>query len=112
MHDCCCIAGASSVAPAMFDKIIIANRGEIACRIMRTAKRLGVKTVAVYSDADARALFVREVCVRADSYARVATQHRRGCAPLTCIHTYPPVAAGGRGDKHRRAAVVRELLAL
>ena len=46
----------------MFDKIIIANRGEIACRIMRSAKRLGVKTVAVYSDADARALFVREVC--------------------------------------------------
>ena len=37
----------------MFDKILIANRGEIACRIMRTAKAMNIKTVAVYSDADA-----------------------------------------------------------
>jgi propionyl-CoA carboxylase alpha chain len=39
----------------MFNKILIANRGEIACRVMRTAKRMGIATVAVYSDADARA---------------------------------------------------------
>ncbi|WP_395623266.1 acetyl-CoA carboxylase biotin carboxylase subunit [Sphingomonas daechungensis] len=39
----------------MFKKILIANRGEIACRVIRTAKRTGIKTVAVYSDADARA---------------------------------------------------------
>ena len=44
----------------MFKKILIANRGEIACRIMRTAKRMGLATVAVYSDADADALHVRE----------------------------------------------------
>src|SRR5215203_1728976 len=43
----------------MFKKILIANRGEIACRVIRTAKRMGIKTVAVYSDADARALHVR-----------------------------------------------------
>jgi len=43
----------------MFSKILIANRGEIACRVIRTAKRMGIKTVAVYSDADARAPHVK-----------------------------------------------------
>ena len=45
----------------MFKKILIANRGEIACRVAATARRLGVRTVAVYSDADAQARHVR-VC--------------------------------------------------
>ncbi|MFD2172542.1 acetyl-CoA carboxylase biotin carboxylase subunit [Rhodobacter lacus] len=43
----------------MFKKILIANRGEIACRVIKTARKMGIKTVAVYSDADAHALHVK-----------------------------------------------------
>ena len=42
----------------MFKKILIANRGEIACRVIESARRMGIKTVAVYSSADARARHV------------------------------------------------------
>ena len=51
----------------MFSRLLIANRGEIACRIMRTCRRLGIHTIAVYSVADAGARHVREadeaVCI-------------------------------------------------
>jgi 3-methylcrotonyl-CoA carboxylase alpha subunit len=79
----------------MFPSVLIANRGEIACRIARTARRLGMRTVAVYSQADAAALHVRQcdeaypigAAPAAESYLRidkiVAAAKSAGAA---CIH--------------------------
>jgi len=47
----------------VFDSVLIANRGEIARRIVRTARRMGVKAIAVYSDADSELPYVREADV-------------------------------------------------
>ena len=57
----------------MFKKILIANRGEIACRVMRTAKRLGIRSVAVFADADRDALHAKSAdeAVRIDNYLSI-----------------------------------------
>ena len=64
----------------MFDTLLIANRGEIACRVAATARRLGIRTVAVYSDADANARHVAacDVAVHIGGPSR---------APATCAPT-------------------------
>jgi len=46
----------------MIKKILIANRGEIACRVIKTARKLGIKTVAVFSDADKNAMISKSKC--------------------------------------------------
>ena len=68
----------------MIKKLLIANRGEIACRIMRTAREMGIATVAVYSDADAKALHTRSAdeavhigpSPAAESYREIAVKIR------------------------------------
>jgi len=60
-HSALSSAASSPAAPSkLFDKILIANRGEISCRVARTCRKMGIKTAAIYSDADAAALHVRE----------------------------------------------------
>src|SRR5687768_7704065 len=79
----------------MFTKILIANRGEIACRIIKTARRMGIATVAVYSDADADALHVAvaDQAVRigpssaAESYLSIeAILHACGSTGAEAVH--------------------------
>lgn len=59
----------------MFDKIMIANRGEIACRVMESARKMGVKTVALYSDADAASKHVAMVRRAAVAATPACTPH-------------------------------------
>ena len=69
----------------MFKKILVANRGEIALRVIRTCKEMGIKTVAVYSTADAESLHVKfadeAVCIgppsSSESYLKISKYHCR-----------------------------------
>ena len=80
----------------MFKRILIANRGEIACRIIKTARRLGIETVAVYSEADKDALHVEMADeavpigppAAAESYLvidKIVEACRRDAEPRPCI---------------------------
>ena len=54
----CSLEFCFSSGPKVIKKVVIANRGEIACRVMKTARKMGIRTVAVYSDADENSMHV------------------------------------------------------
>lgn len=58
-------------AVGRIEKVLIANRGEIACRVMRTAKKMGVRSVAVYSDADRHSMHVAMVTTLQDPFHHI-----------------------------------------
>ena len=80
----------------MFRTLLIANRGEIACRIARTARRLGIETVAVFSDADANALHVRH----RRSRPAASVRRRRARAISTSPASSPPRGQSGAQAIH------------
>jgi len=94
----------------MFKRILIANRGEIACRVIKTARRMGIETVAVYSDADRDALHVsmadKAVPIgpppAADSYLVIER------IVAACRHAEP--LTGPQPDNWRELPVAREHL--
>ncbi|HEX8534948.1 MAG TPA: acetyl/propionyl/methylcrotonyl-CoA carboxylase subunit alpha [Allosphingosinicella sp.] len=95
----------------MFKKILIANRGEIACRVIRTAKKMGIKTVAVYSDADARAPHVRmaDEAVRLGPPAASESYLRADLILLACKETGAEAVHPGYGFLSERESFARLL---
>ncbi len=95
----------------MFKKILIANRGEIACRIMKTARRLGIKTVAVYSDADAASLHVEMANEKVHIGPSAAAQSYLVIAKIVeaCKLTGAEAVHPGYGFLSERAAFPRAL---
>lgn len=84
---------------AMFKKILIANRGEIACRIIRTARRMGIATVAVYSEADRDALHVEQAdeAVAIGSAASVQSYLNMERIVAACLETGAQAVHPGYG---------------
>ena len=95
----------------MFRKILIANRGEIACRIMRTAKRMGLATVAVYSDADRDALHVEtaDEAVRIGPAAAAESYLSIPALLAACKETGADAVHPGYGFLSERAAFATAL---
>jgi len=97
----------------MFKKILIANRGEIACRVIRTAKAMGIKTVAVYSDADARAphVLMADESVRIGPAAAAESYLKAELIIDACKATGAEAVHPGYGFLSERASFVEALSA-
>jgi propionyl-CoA carboxylase alpha chain len=95
----------------LFSKILIANRGEIACRVMRTARRMGIATVAVYSDADARAPHVAlaDEAVRIGPAAAAESYLVASAIITACKATGADAVHPGYGFLSERASFVEAL---
>lgn len=101
----------------MFDKILIANRGEIACRVIKTARKMGIKTVAVYSDADKEALHVQmaDEAVRIGEAASAKSYLRADRIIRACKRTKAQAVHPGYGflseNKDFQKALAKEKIA-
>jgi propionyl-CoA carboxylase alpha chain len=95
----------------VFKKILIANRGEIACRVIRTARKMGIATVAVYSDADARAPHVKlaDEAVRLGPPPASESYLRSDLIILACKETGAEAVHPGYGFLSERESFAREL---